>query len=105
MVFCFGSTRGVVAEAVERLGVSHPGLAMVHLDRVWPFPVQAVETLARACRRIITVENNHTGQLAQLLTQECLLRVAGTVRRYDGRQFQVHEVEHGIERLVADDAG
>ncbi len=104
LVFCFGSTRGVVAEAFERLRPRHKGLAMVHFDSVWPFPAEVVRSLAKDCRRVVTVENNYSGQLAQLLTQECLVRVDGTVRKYDGRQFSVAEVEQGIERLIGDEA-
>jgi pyruvate/2-oxoacid:ferredoxin oxidoreductase alpha subunit len=53
----------------------------------------------------VTVEQNYSGQLAQLLLQECGLRAAGTVRRYDGRQFTVAEVEAGLEELVGAKVG
>ena len=100
LVFCFGSTRATVAEALERLRGKFPKLAMVHLESVWPFPAQAIAEAAKDCRHIVTVENNYTGQLAQLLTQECLLRVDGTVRRFDGRPFTVAEVADGIEKIL-----
>jgi 2-oxoglutarate ferredoxin oxidoreductase subunit alpha len=102
LVFCFGSTKGVAAEAVERLRTEHEGLAMVHLDHVWPFPGEAVRALAKGCDRMVTVESNYTGQLAQLLAQECGLKVHGSVRRYDGRQFSVAEVEAGIKEQLGE---
>jgi 2-oxoglutarate/2-oxoacid ferredoxin oxidoreductase subunit alpha len=96
VVCCFGSTRGIVAEAVARLRSRYPGLAMLHLAHCWPFPAEAISALMREAHTVLTVEGNYTGQLAQLLVQECGLRVAGTVRRFDGRQFSVAEVEQGI---------
>lgn len=52
---------------------------------------------------MLTVEGNYSGQLARLLAQECRLRVAGSVRRYDGRPLTTAEVEAGIEGLAAGD--
>ena len=105
LVFCFGSSRGVVSEAVARLRDKGRNVAMVHLSHVWPFPAEAVAALAAKCQKVVTVEQNYSGQLAQLLTQECGLRVAGTVRRYDGRQFTVAEVETGLEKLIGGEVG
>ena len=105
LVFCFGSSRGVVSEAVARLRDKGRNVAMVHLSHVWPFPAEAVAALAAKCQKVVTAEQNYSGQLAQLLTQECGLRVAGTVRRYDGRQFTVAEVETGLEELIGGEVG
>jgi 2-oxoglutarate ferredoxin oxidoreductase subunit alpha len=100
LVFCFGSSRGVVSEAIARLRAKGLNAAMVHLSHVWPFPAEAVAGLVAKDRKVVTVEQNHSGQLAQLLLQECGLRAAGTVRRYDGRPFTVAEVEAGIEEQI-----
>jgi 2-oxoglutarate ferredoxin oxidoreductase subunit alpha len=100
LVLCFGSSRGVVAEALARLRAKGLNAAMVHLSYVWPFPSEAVTRIVGKDRKVITVEQNFSGQLAQLLLQECGVRAAGTVRRYDGRQFTVAEVETGLEELV-----
>jgi len=105
LVFCFGSSRGVVAEAVARLRAKGRKIAMVHLDYVWPFPAEAVSRFAASGKMVVTVEQNYSGQLAQLLLQECGLRAAGSVRRYDGRQFTVAEVEAGLEELIGGKVG
>ena len=100
LVFCFGSSRGVVSEALARLRAKGLNAAMVHLSHVWPFPADAVTGLVAKDKKVLTVEENYTGQLAQLLLQECGVRAAGTVRRYDGRQFSVAEVEAGLQELL-----
>jgi 2-oxoglutarate ferredoxin oxidoreductase subunit alpha len=100
LVFCFGSSRGVVSEALVRLRARGLNAAMVHLSHVWPFPAEAVVRLVAKDRKVVTVEQNFSGQLAQLLLQECGVRAAGTVRRYDGRQFTVAEVVAALEELI-----
>jgi 2-oxoglutarate/2-oxoacid ferredoxin oxidoreductase subunit alpha len=105
MVFCFGSSRGVVSEACSRLRAVGHRVAMVHLDHVWPFPAEAVIRIVGKGRKVVTVEQNFSGQLAQLLLQECGVRAAGTVRRYDGRQFAVAEVEAALEELIGGKVG
>ena len=100
VVLCFGSSRGVVSEALQRLRAKGLSMAMLHLSHVWPFPAEAVTGLMGEGKRVVTVEQNYSGQLAQLLLQECGVRVAGTVRRFDGRQFAVDEVEAGLEELA-----
>jgi 2-oxoglutarate/2-oxoacid ferredoxin oxidoreductase subunit alpha len=100
LVFCFGSSRGVVSEALARLRARGLNAAMVHLSYVWPFPTEAVTRIVGKDRTVVTVEQNFSGQLAQLLSQECGVRAAGTVRRYDGRPFTVAEVEAGLEEPI-----
>ena len=100
LVFCFGSSRGVVSEALARLRTKGLNAAMVHFGNIWPFPAKAVAALLREDSKAVTVEQNYSGQLAQLLSQECGVRAAGIVRRYDGRQFTVDEVEAGLEELI-----
>jgi 2-oxoglutarate ferredoxin oxidoreductase subunit alpha len=100
LVFCFGSTRHIVAEALERLNDRGYRLAMAHLSWVAPFPTDEVRELAADARRVFTVEGSFSAQLAQLLAQESRLRITGSVRKYDGRQFSVAEVESGLKNLL-----
>lgn len=100
MVCCFGSTRGAVLEAAGRLQGKGLDIGVLHICDIWPFPIESVLAALEGSQRVLTVENNHSGQLARLLQQETGITTAGTVRRYDGRQFAVAEVAEGIERLA-----
>jgi len=104
VVGCFGTAAGVVREAVDRLRAEGRNVAMMSFCDVWPFPVERVRELTRRSKRLVTVEGNFTGQLAQLITQETRLRVDGVVRRYDGRQFRVADVERQLARLLEEEA-
>ncbi|MEO0081339.1 MAG: 2-oxoacid:acceptor oxidoreductase subunit alpha [candidate division WOR-3 bacterium] len=100
IVFCFGSTKATVKQAVDKLRSNGYEVGMVHLCDLWPFPAEAVFRLIRHARRFVTVENNWSGQLAKLITQETGLRICGSARKYDGRPFLVEEVEQGIMELL-----
>ncbi|UCG44003.1 MAG: 2-oxoacid:acceptor oxidoreductase subunit alpha [candidate division WOR-3 bacterium] len=99
---CFGSTAGAVEEAVEGLRAKGHAASAVLLDVLWPFPGSALMDALAKCRSIVTVEGNSTGQLGQLLAQECGIRTAGTISRYDGRPISVADVEQGLLEYLRD---
>jgi len=83
----WGSTYGALREAVERGLQQGLEVNLVHLNELWPFPVQAVTRALENARETYTVENNATGQLARLLQCEVGQRVTGSILKFDGRPF------------------
>lgn len=87
----FGSTKGVVREAIDRLTAKgHPALA-VHLPQVYPLPQKLREIWQLPGKKLV-VENNYTGQLQKLIGMEFALAPDGSVRKYDGRPFFPEEI-------------
>ncbi|MBD3393976.1 MAG: 2-oxoacid:acceptor oxidoreductase subunit alpha [Chitinivibrionales bacterium] len=94
----FGSTRGVMREACDR--VLDASVGSVHLSQVWPFPSTALYEMLEHAPKIMTVENNATGQLEDLITWKTRLYVAGAIRKFDGRPFTVDELMRRIREKV-----
>jgi 2-oxoglutarate ferredoxin oxidoreductase subunit alpha len=96
----FGSTRGVVKEAVERFGGKRAGC--IHLPQVWPFPSEKlIEMLKPAHKaKIMTMENNATGQLSRLLRRETGIVCQDSILKYDGRPWTVDEAARAIEQAL-----
>ncbi len=92
----FGTTLGVMHEISEHYFDGKVGY--VHLSQVWPFPGAAVEQELKKARKVLTIENNATGQLAGLLRQATGLAVAGSLLKYDGRPFNLDEVKEKIAK-------
>jgi len=91
----WGSTYGVLREAVDRLN----GQArLVHFRDLWPFPAQAAAEALRG-GRLLVVENNYTGQFRRLLQSETCLQVDHTLSRYDGRPFSVDDILTRVQDL------
>lgn len=96
LVACFGSTQGAVREAVAALRQDRVPVGMLHLPELWPFPFARVEARLAACRRLVTVEQNSTGQLGRLIRRATRRRPDAEILKYDGRPFSGAEL---VERI------
>jgi 2-oxoglutarate ferredoxin oxidoreductase subunit alpha len=83
----WGSTYGVIKEAVDTLNKEGGSYSHLHLNQIWPFPVEAVTRAMKNAQHCYVIENNATGQLAGLIRRETGLSVSGNVLKYDGRPF------------------
>jgi 2-oxoglutarate ferredoxin oxidoreductase subunit alpha len=99
-VLCFGSTYGVIHEAVERLRAQGASVGMIHLGTVWPFPRESILARLAKAPKVITVEGNATAQFARLVAAETRIKVQESVLRYDGRPFSIEEVVSEIEKRL-----
>uniref|UniRef100_A0A7C6EDK4 2-oxoacid:acceptor oxidoreductase subunit alpha n=1 Tax=candidate division WOR-3 bacterium TaxID=2052148 RepID=A0A7C6EDK4_UNCW3 len=100
MLVTFGSNFGVVKEAVDILNEKKFKIGMLHLSEIFPFPRESVMAQLGFSRKIFTVENNATGQLARLLTAETRIKVTDKILKYDGRPFSVEELVDRIEMII-----
>ncbi len=99
-IVCFGSTLGPVREAVDRLRAERLNVSAVHLSELCPFPRAGIVARLSACRHIITVENNSTGQLGRLLCRETRIAPEHEVLKYDGRPFTSGELVSRLKELM-----
>jgi 2-oxoglutarate/2-oxoacid ferredoxin oxidoreductase subunit alpha len=91
----WGSTYGVLREVVHRL----EGQArLVHFCDLWPFPAQAAAAALQG-GKLVTIENNYTGQFKRLLQGETCLRVDHTILRYDGHPFSPEDILSGLKEV------
>ncbi len=88
----WGSTEGIIREAVDLLRNDGVDAGSLHFCDLWPFPSEAAYRALSKAERLITIEQNSTGQFAQLLRQETGLTSSGNILKYDGRPFYPIEV-------------
>lgn len=101
LVVGFNSTRGAIDEALERLNnqgmkVNHAQVRLIH-----PFPVDEMQALMAKAKKVVVVENNFTGQLANIMK----MNVGGhnkitTINKYDGTPFLPGEIETKVKELL-----
>jgi 2-oxoglutarate ferredoxin oxidoreductase subunit alpha len=97
----WGSTYGVIKEAVEQLQAV--GISANHVGVKWIVPLHAerlTEIITRAKHTII-VENNYSGQFYRYLRSETGLSVNGHIRKYDGEPFMPHHIVNGVREQLA----
>jgi hypothetical protein len=103
----WGSTWGVIHEAVERL--AEQGITANHLQikYVVPFHSDTVAEMLTKARRVLVVENNISGQFAHYLRAQTGIQADALVLKYDGEPFtpdyivqQVGDIVRGQERSL-----
>jgi len=89
VLVCYGSTFGIVKEAVDSLANTH-NLAMLHFSEIYPFPdVDRFDymTLLQKTPLTICIENNASGQFAKHMRSETGFSFRDKINKYDGRPF------------------
>ena len=84
----WGSNKGVCVEAAERLG-----LRAVQVLALSPFPEKKLIDALQGVERLLAVECNSTGQLADL-ARCCGIKVDDRILKYDGRPFSREDLLH-----------
>lgn len=101
LVLGMGSTIGAISEAKERVEAAGHKVNHVHVRLLHPFPSDEMRPYMEKADRILVVENNATGQLADLIR----LHVGFSdkivqLNKYDGNPFMPGEIEKGLKELL-----
>lgn len=94
----WGSNRGVIEEALELL--DREDMAALHFHQVYPLPMKAKKLFSK--KKVIVMENNATGQFANLLKLEYGVKISENILKYNGDPFFVEEVVQKLKKLSAD---
>ncbi|SEM49316.1 2-oxoglutarate ferredoxin oxidoreductase subunit alpha [Mesobacillus persicus] len=100
LIIGFNSTRGAIEEAMGRLEqdgvkVNHAQIRLIH-----PFPVDELLPLVKSAKKIAVIENNATGQLANILKMNVgHAEKVNKVLKYDGNPFLPHEIHTKCKEL------
>jgi len=97
----WGSTWGVLSEAVERLNEEGIATNHLHVQCLLPFHTREVSEFLGRSRRIIVVENTQSGQFARHLRAETGIAANGHIRKYDGEPFEPKHVVAGVKDILA----
>jgi 2-oxoglutarate ferredoxin oxidoreductase subunit alpha len=97
----WGSTEGVIREAIEQL--ADQGIVANNLQIKWLVPLHVEEIISELnkAHRTIIVENNYSGQFARYLRSETSFVADGHIRKYDGEPFMPHHIVDGVKAVLA----
>jgi 2-oxoglutarate ferredoxin oxidoreductase subunit alpha len=94
----WGSTRGAIAEAVEILRGEGLDIGHIHFSEIWPLPEEAVPAKIKGSAKLVAVENNATGQLADLLRMAAGIEMEARILKFDGRPFTPEELAGELKK-------
>ncbi|MED3709963.1 2-oxoacid:acceptor oxidoreductase subunit alpha [Peribacillus frigoritolerans] len=93
LILGFNSTRGTIDEAIGRLEtdgmkVNHAQIRLIH-----PFPADEVLSMVQSAKKVVVIENNATGQLANIIKMNVgHVNKIKSILKYDGNPFLPHEI-------------
>jgi 2-oxoglutarate ferredoxin oxidoreductase subunit alpha len=97
VLLSWGSTYGVVKEAVDQLNQNGNFAQMIHYSEIFPFNPRHVMTEELSKIKMIAVENNYTGQFADFFSMSTGLSIGQKILKYDGRPFTSREIVDQIK--------
>jgi len=98
----WGSTEGVIREAVEKLAGEEGIVAnQLHIKWIVPFHADVVARILSQSKRVIIAENNYSGQFARYLRSETGTAAHGHIRKYDGEPFMPHHIVNAVKEQLA----
>lgn len=99
-IIAAGSTKGPIKEAMillEKEGIKVNFLQIVYLN---PFPSEKVAEVLGSAKKTAVVENNFSGQLADIIREKTGKDVDKRILKYDGRPFYPEEIFTAIKEVV-----
>ncbi len=91
----FGSTKGAILEAIDGLEVKYMQIVSIE-----PFPSEKLKEEIPEGASVYCIENNSTGQLADLFEMKMLRKLNGRILKYDGRPFDPWELRQVVEEVM-----
>lgn len=93
----WGSSRGVVLDAIDMLRAKGKTAKLVHFTWLYPFPQEEALAALSFATRLIDVEQNATGQLASLIREHTGVLIKEKILKYDGRPLYPEEI---VEKVL-----
>lgn len=97
LVVGWGSTYGVIKEALENLGRND--IAFLYFKQVYPLHADTLQYLERSEKTII-FENNVTSQFGALIRQLTGFKIDDKILKYNGMPFSVEEVTYHLKSFM-----
>lgn len=100
LIVSWGSTYGVIKEAVEKLNEKGHKIKALSFGDVFPLPLNKFKKYHEKAKKYIVVEMNRDGQFEGLIRQEALVKADHIIKKYDGRYFYLEELVEMIEEVL-----
>lgn len=97
----WNATGGAIAEARERLEADGLRVNCAQVRLLHPFPTATIAPLLAAAKKVVVIEQNATGQLAQLLRMNVgSAEKIVSLRKYDGNPFKPGDIHARISEVL-----
>jgi len=95
-VLAWGSTKGTILDALQTLSAEGKKINFLQCRLMKPFPAEGVGAILRKAKRIVSVEENYSGQLASLVAEHTGILIKDRINKFDGRPFSEDEMVRAL---------
>jgi 2-oxoglutarate/2-oxoacid ferredoxin oxidoreductase subunit alpha len=100
-VISWGSTKGAILDAMDRLIEGGKMIRFVQLRLLHPFPSERVKSLIDGYKPLVDIEMNYSAQLASLINENLNVRIDYLIVKYNGRPMSSTEIYDALERIIS----
>jgi 2-oxoglutarate ferredoxin oxidoreductase subunit alpha len=91
----WGSIKGPVLEALKSL----PAVNYLHVSAPWPLDAKVMAKALTGAKKLVAIENNFKGQLADAIQELCGIKISQRLNKYDGAQFFPEEIVKLVKKI------
>ena len=96
LIIGWGSTKGAIIDSLPQL----PNCRFLQISYISPFPSEIVSSEIKKSKKVILVENNATGLLGDVVSEQTGFIVKNKVLKYDSRPFTTDDVIKGVKKYI-----
>jgi len=96
----WGSTWGVIQEAIEQLKAEGIKANQLHFRYLFPFHAKESLQILKNCKKTIVVELNATGQFTRHLRAETGFSSTDVILKYDGEPFEPRMITQRVAAIL-----
>jgi 2-oxoglutarate ferredoxin oxidoreductase subunit alpha len=100
-IVAWGSTKGTILDALRILEGEGKKVNFLQCRLMRPFPAKAVGDILRKAKKVVSIEENYSGQLATHIAAETGFLITDRINKYDGRPFSEDEMVKAISNALA----
>jgi 2-oxoglutarate ferredoxin oxidoreductase subunit alpha len=100
VILSWGSLYGASKEAVDLLNSDSVSAQMIHFSDIFPFNASSFIKKIKKKSKIFALENNYSGQFADLFTGQTGLPIFHKILKYDGRPFSPREIVSRVNERI-----
>jgi 2-oxoglutarate/2-oxoacid ferredoxin oxidoreductase subunit alpha len=96
----WGSTQGALRETVHTLTSEGVNIGALVFGDIYPLPTKLLYKYSNIANYIINIEQNYSGQLSKLISQETQITMDKSLYKYDGRQLNHEDILEFLRKEV-----
>jgi 2-oxoglutarate ferredoxin oxidoreductase subunit alpha len=99
-VVTWGSNKGGILEALQRLEADGVRARLVQVRLLWPFPARELAPYLEGASPLVAVETNYSGQFARLLREHTGYAPEHMIVKYNGRPIPGEALYDALRAIV-----